>query len=102
MKKINDTFVPSATEIKKAQAHARAVTRQYPEYSGFACEVEFDAALGEFYFHELSAGSWIQHGDEIIDICNGLRGYCDEDGDDISEEQYIETLRRRILDISVG
>lgn len=57
MKKINGKFVPSATDIKRAQAHARAIAKSR-SYDG-CIDVYFDAVFGRFEYHELVGNGYI-------------------------------------------
>ena len=51
--------IPSATELKRAAAHARRLESKFPEYSGLHIDVYYDLESGEFRFHELSQNSFI-------------------------------------------
>lgn len=50
MKKINNVFVPSATDARKAMAHTRAMARKAP-YDG-TIECWFDPEAGRFLYVE--------------------------------------------------
>lgn len=59
MKKIDNKYIPSRTDIKKAQSHARAIENKYPEFSGLHVETYFDIATGEFSYCELTQNSYM-------------------------------------------
>lgn len=67
MKCINGVFVPCATEVKRARAHARAIERKYPAFSGFHVELWFNKSSGTFHFYELSNGSYMMPNDSFKD-----------------------------------
>lgn len=66
MKKVNGEFVLSKTDIKKAEAHTRAIARkQKGQYSGHI-ECIFDSSTGEFYYCEhVGFGGYTQETDDL-------------------------------------
>ena len=66
MKKINGEFILSKTDIKKAEAHTRALAReQKGQYSGHI-ECMFDSGTGRFhYFEHVGTGSYTPETDEL-------------------------------------
>lgn len=74
MKKINGRYVPSATDIKRAQAHTRAIARK-AVYDGHV-ECWFDWELGEFAWNEFCTDAYIRPEEwETIEFINSERCY---------------------------
>ena len=59
MKKIANGYAASATDNKKAMAHARAMARKAP-YDG-AIECWFDPENGKFIYVECVGDSWAEY-----------------------------------------
>lgn len=70
MKKIDGKYVLSATDIKRADAHARAIARS-AVYDGHV-ECWFDWGLGEFRWYEFTRDAYIRPEDHetIQFICS--------------------------------
>lgn len=76
MKKINGLYKPSATEIKRAKAHCRALCRAYPLYSGASVEVFFDAGAGAFlYFEHIGNGYTVFDDPDVYHVYTAYRQY---------------------------
>lgn len=58
MKKIANAYIASATDIKKAMAHTRAMARKAP-YDG-AIECWFNPENGKFLYMECVGESWYE------------------------------------------
>lgn len=57
MKKLDGKYVPSTTDIKRAEAHARAIASK-ADYDG-CVEVWFDESNGEFRFCECVGSTYM-------------------------------------------
>lgn len=69
MKKENNRFVPSNTDIKKAKAHTRAIARSAKgQYSGHI-ECMFEKNTGQFhYFEHIGTGNYTPETENLIYI----------------------------------
>lgn len=62
MKKINNQYVPSATDIKKAAAHCRAIARR-AAYDG-SVEAWLNQSTGTISYNEIVGNGWTEGGDD--------------------------------------
>ena len=69
MRKTENGFIPSNTDIEKAKAHTRAIARKRRgQYHGYI-ECMFDSVSGTFHYHELVGdGSYISETDDYKHI----------------------------------
>ena len=67
MKKINEKFELSKTEIKNAAAHARAMARNC-NHNG-TVEAYFDTETGEVFYNEHLPNNWCKYEENIVRIC---------------------------------
>lgn len=66
MKKVNGEFILSNTDIKKAEAHTRALARKQKGQYGGRIECMFDSKTGDFhYFEHVGTGSYTPETDTL-------------------------------------